>query len=214
MKTYSILPNVSLGQDADIGQFVIIGYPPRGYEPGELGTQIGEKPIIRSHSVIYAGNIIGDDFQTGHHVLVREENRIGNSVSIGSNSVIEHHVNIGNDVRIHSNCFIPEYSVLEDDCWIGPGVVLTNAKYPLSEGVKERLKGPVIGSGAIIGAAAVILPGLTIGEDALVGAGSVVLENVPEHAVVAGNPARQIKDLTEIEVYRMRLNEHQAEKET
>ena len=80
--------------------------------------------------MIYAGNVIGRNFQTGNKVNIRESNRIGDNVSVGTLSVIEHHVEIGDSVRIHTQAFIPEYSVLEEGCWIGPNVVLTNAKYP------------------------------------------------------------------------------------
>src|SRR5512146_1231331 len=79
-----VLPNVRLGADARLGDFVVVGEPPRGKQPGELETRIGARAVIRSHTVIYAGNVIGDDFETGHGVLVREENEIGDHVSIGS----------------------------------------------------------------------------------------------------------------------------------
>jgi acetyltransferase-like isoleucine patch superfamily enzyme len=148
--------------------------------------------------VIYAGNRIGKGFQTGHGALVREENTIGDDVSIGSGSIVEHHVKIGNRVRLHSNVFVPEFSVLEDDCWLGPNVVLTNARYPRSPKVKEQLAGSRIKRGAKIGANVTILPGVTIGEDALIGAGSVVTKDVPAGAVVAGNPARLIKMISEL----------------
>jgi len=129
-------------------------------------------------------------------VNIRELNEIGDNVSIGTLSVIEHHVRIGNNVRIHSQVFVPEYSILEDGAWLGPNVVLTNAKYPLSPGAKENLKGPTIGKGAKIGANTTILPGVVIGRNALVGAGSVVVKDVPENGVVVGNPARLLKNIT------------------
>ena len=113
-------------------------------------------------------------------------------------SVVEHHVEIGNGVRIHTQVFIPEFSVLEDGCWIGPNVVLTNAKYPLSPGVKDSLVGPVIRRNAKIGANATLLPGVVIGEGALVGAGAVVVRDVPPGAVVVGNPARVIRHVSDL----------------
>ena len=112
--------------------------------------------------------------------------------------MIEHHVEIGDNVRIHTQVFIPEFSILEDGCWIGPHVVFTNAKYPLSPGVKDRLKGPVIRKGAKIGANATLLPGVVVGEDALVGAGAVVVYDVPPGAVVVGNPARVIHHVADL----------------
>ena len=75
-----ILKNVKLGKNMVLGDFVIIGVPPRGREEGELETIIGDNAVIRSHTVIYAGNIIGSNFQTGHHVNIREENVIGDKV--------------------------------------------------------------------------------------------------------------------------------------
>jgi acetyltransferase-like isoleucine patch superfamily enzyme len=187
-------PGVDWGGDAKLGPFVLIGEPARGRESGAVvPTIIGAGAEIRSHTVIYDGNRIGDRFQTGHGALVREDNVIGNDVSIGSGCVVEHHVSIGNRVRLHSNVFVPEFSVLEDDCWIGPNVVLTNAKYPKSPRVKVELAGVHVEAGAIIGANATLLPGVRIGRHALVGAGAVVTKDVPPGTVVAGNPARGVK---------------------
>jgi acetyltransferase-like isoleucine patch superfamily enzyme len=192
---HTIYANVHLGKNVMIEDYCIIGVPPRGKREGELQTNIGDNAIIRSHTVIYAGNVIGSNFQTGHHVLVREENSIGNDVSIGTSSVVEHHVKIGNKVRIHSQAFVPEGSVLEEECWIGPNVVITNALYPLSPNVKQELKGAYIKRGAIIGANATLLPGIKIGERALVGAGAVVTQDVPPKTVVVGNPARAVNTI-------------------
>jgi len=198
MSTYRIYENVHLGAGSLLEDYCLIGVPPRGAGEGELQTTIGEAAVIRSHTVIYAGNSIGRHFQTGNKVNIRESNRIGDNVSIGTLSVVEHHVEIGDGVRIHTQVFIPEFSVLEEGCWIGPNVVLTNAKYPLSPGVKDRLAGPIIRKGAIIGANATLLPGVIVGERALVGAGAVVVRDVEPGAVVAGNPARVIRQVTEL----------------
>jgi len=76
--------------------------------------------------------------------------------------------------------------------------VLTNARYPLSPGAKDHLEGPVIRKGAKIGANSTILPGVVIGEDALIGAGSVVVRDVPAGAVVVGNPARMVSQISDL----------------
>lgn len=196
-----IHPNVHLPADAIVGAFVILGEPPRGKNPGELETHFGVRAVIRSHTVIYAGNRIGDDFQTGHGVLVREENEIGNNVSIGSHTIVEHHVKIADNVRLHSNVFVPEYSILEEGCWLGPNVVVTNARYPRSRTVHDNLRGAHIKRNAKIGANVTLLPGVTIGENALIGAGAVVTHDVPANAVVIGNPARVIKNIDDISAY-------------
>ncbi|MCD6124364.1 transferase [bacterium] len=199
MNTHVIYPNVTLGDNVFISDFVIIGFPPRGAEPGELETIIGSNAIIRSHTIIYAGNRIGKNFQTGHNVMIRELNEIGDDVSVGTATVIEHHVKIGNRVRIHSQAFIPEFTVLEDECWIGPNVVITNALHPLCPKAKECLRGPRIHRGAKVGANATLLPDIDIGEFSLIGAGAVVVKDVPPYKVVAGNPAKVIKDVRELE---------------
>ena len=192
-KTAIIHPGVKLGEYCLIEDFVIIGAFPKGSVQGELETVIGDNAIIRSHTVIYAGNRIGNNFQTGNKANIRELNEIGDDVSIGTLSVIEHHIKIGHGVRIHSQAFIPEYCILEEGCWIGPNVVLTNAKYPNSPTAKAKLAGVHIMKNAIIGANSTLLPGVIIGSWAVIGAGSVVTGNVNESSVVTGNPAHFIK---------------------
>jgi acetyltransferase-like isoleucine patch superfamily enzyme len=196
--TSKIYKNVQLGAGTAVEDFSLVGVPPRGAADGDLPTIIGDNSVIRSHAVIYAGNVIGSHFQTGNKVNIRESNAIGDNVSVGTLSVVEHHVTIGNGVRIHTQAFVPEFTVLEEGCWIGPNVVLTNAKYPLSPGVKDQLVGPTIRKGAKIGANSTILPGVVVGENALVGAGSVVVRDVPDGAVVAGNPARVIGKISDL----------------
>ena len=191
--TAIIYPDVVLGDNVVVEDFCIIGAPFRGQD-GEK-TVIGNNAVIRSHTVIYGGNTIGEGFQTGNKANIRELNRIGNDVSIGTLSVVEHHVMIEDGVRIHTQAFVPEYTVLRRNCWIGPNVVITNAKYPKSPNAKADLKGPVIGEDAKIGANATILPGMKIGKNSLVGAGSVVTKDVGENDIVAGNPAIFVKKI-------------------
>lgn len=193
--------HVKIPASCEIDLYCFIGKNFKNATEGEIETTIGEYAVIRSHTVIYAGNKIGNNFQTGHHVVIRECNEIGNDVSIGTLSCIEHHIKIGNGVRIHSQVFIPEYSVLHDNCWIGPNVSFTNAKYPRSKNVKETLKGPTIKEYAKIGANSTVLPGITIGKHALVGSGAVVSRDVPDYAIVAGNPAKIIGDIRNIPEY-------------
>jgi acetyltransferase-like isoleucine patch superfamily enzyme len=190
---------VELGEGAEVGPYAILGTPPRGKAEGELPTRIGPGAVIRSHTVIYAGNVIGAGFQAGNGAMLREENEIGDKVSVGAGSVVEHHVRIGDGVRIHSQAFVPEHSVLEKGCWIGPNVVLTNARYPNRPDTKHNLAGVHVGEKAVIGANSTVLPGVRIGRGALVGAGSVVVRDVPDYTVVVGNPARVVRVLAESE---------------
>jgi acyl-[acyl carrier protein]--UDP-N-acetylglucosamine O-acyltransferase len=111
-KNYKIYVGVELGIDSTIEDYCIVGVPPRGYKEGGLQTVIGFGAHIRSHTVIYAGNKIGNNFQTGNKVNIRESNEIGDNVSIGTLSVIEHHAIIGHNVRIHSQVFIHDFRPL------------------------------------------------------------------------------------------------------
>jgi acetyltransferase-like isoleucine patch superfamily enzyme len=173
---------------ASIGPFCVVGL-----DGGDRGpVRLGAGAILRSHVVVYRGTTAGAGLHVAHHVLIREETQIGDRVSIGTGSIVEHHVRLGNDVRLHSRCFVPEESVLEDGAWLGPGVTITNARYPNRPDTKERLEGVTIEKGAVIGAAVVLLPGVRIGRGALVGAGAVVVADVPAGATVVGNPARVV----------------------
>ena len=197
-----VSPVVRLGDGAVVQDYVVIGAGPDGIELDQV--VIGADAVIRSHTVIYHGNHIGDRFQTGHGVMIRESNRIGTDVSVGSHSIVEHHVTLADGVRLHSNVFVPEYTVIERDAWIGPSVTLTNALYPKSPGAKTDLRGARIMEGAKIGANATLLPGVRVGRDALVGAGAVVVKDVPDGGVVVGNPARVIRMINELEAYQSR----------
>lgn len=198
MDLVRVFPNVHLGQDAQVDDFVVLGRPPRGRGPGELPLEIGARCTLRSHTVIYAGARIGTDFQSGHGALVREETVIGDACSIGSGCVVEFQVTMGNKVRLHTGVFVPEHSVLEDGAWLGPRVVLTNAKFPLSSRAKATLRGVCIQRDAKVGANVTVLPGVVVGEGALVGAGAVVTRDVPAWAVVVGNPGKVVGDVREL----------------
>ncbi len=191
---YYLHPSAIIGEGHQIGYACDLGTQPEGAP----SLRIGVRAIIRSHSVIYAGCIIGDDVVTGHGVLIRNDTRIGHRVSIGSHSVIEHHVAIEDGVRIHSNVFIPEYTRIMAGAWIGPSVCITNARYPAAPDTKQKLEGVTIGAGARIGAHVTILPGVAIGSEALVGAGSVVTKDVPAGSVIAGNPAKILGKVNEL----------------
>lgn len=116
------------------------------------------------------------------------------SVVIGENCRIHSHVwigefvKIGDNVKVQAFAFIPNGVLIESDVFIGPGVVFTNDKYPPSNGTGWQQT--FVRRGAVIGARAVILPGITIGQGARIGAGSVVTKNVPDGVTVCGNPAK------------------------
>lgn len=188
-ETAIVAKDADVGANAEIGPYSLVGVSGhRKISPVVIGADC----VIRSHCVVYRGTRIGDEAALGHGVLVRESCEIGDRVSIGSHSVVEHTVRMGRGVRLHSNCFVPEESVLEDGAWLGPGVIVTNARYPNRPETKQNLEGVHIGKNATIGAGVVLLPGIQVGDDALIGAGAVVLRDVGPGQRVVGNPGRTL----------------------
>ncbi len=167
------------------------------------GSRVGSYTIIRTGCIIYENVIIGSRVEIGHNVMIREDTIVGDGTRIGTGTVIEGDVQIGQNVSIQSNVYIPRKVRIEDNVFIGPCVTFTNDKYPPS----RRLVETVIRKGAVIGARAVILPGVEIGEEAVVAAGAVVTRDVPPRSVVAGCPARKIYDLDE---YLRKRREYEA----
>ncbi len=193
-----ISPNVEIGEGTVIDAPSIIGKPPRGARDGDLHLRIGKDGHIRPFTTLYAGSTIGDNFHTGQGVSIREDNIIGNNVSVGTNSVLEFGNRIDDNSRIHSNCFM-EMTTIGKYVFVGPNVVFTDDPHPmLCPRYKECKGGAVVEDYVRIGANSTILPGIRIGRNSLVGAGSVVTKDVPPGSVVAGNPARVIKNVDEL----------------
>ena len=188
--------SIILGTNPIIDKYVVLGACPSGKALGKL--IIGDNAVIRSHSVIYAGTKIGNNFQTGHGVLIREGNVIGDSVSIGSHTVVERENRIGDGVRIHSNCFIPEFVIIEDSVWIGPCVTILNILHPPCPRFEDCARSVHIRKNAKIGGNVTIGPRVTIGENSLIGMGSVVTEDIPDNVVAYGNPARVVKPIAQL----------------
>lgn len=187
-----IRENVEVGKNAFIGARCILGEYLVDFIEKRDGqthkTVIGDNCVIRSETIIYGENIIGDNFQTGHRVTIREKARIGRNTRVGTLSDIQGDCEIGNYVNLHSNVHIGQKSVLKDFVWIFPYVVLTNDPNPPS----KQLIGVTVEEFAVIATGTVVLPGKTIGKDSLVGAGAVVSKDVKAGTLVIGNPMREI----------------------
>jgi UDP-2-acetamido-3-amino-2,3-dideoxy-glucuronate N-acetyltransferase len=136
---------------------------------------------------------IGEGTTIWHVSHVLKSSRIGKNCRIGQNVVIGPNVTIGNGVKIQNNVSVYEGVTLEDHVFCGPSVVFTNVFNPRSEIRRmEEIRPTLVRRGASLGANCTILCGVTIGTYAFVGAGAVVLKNVPDFALVVGNPGRVV----------------------
>ena len=135
-------------------------------------TQVGDRTRVWAFAHVLPGAVIGEDCNICDGVFVENDVRVGDRVTV--------------------KCGVQLWDgvTLEDDVFVGPNATFTNDLFPRSRQHPDSYASTVVGKGASIGANATILPGVKIGAGAMIGAGSVVLRDVPEYAIVVGNPAR------------------------
>ena len=186
----TVAARILLASPNQIDPQAIVGAVP-GRTIEDTSLEIGPHATVRAFTVIYAGSRIGSHLETGHGTVIREENRIGDHLSIWNNSTIDYGCVIGNNVRIHTGVYVAQFTTIEDEVFLAPGVMIANDRHPIC---RECMRGPTIKRGARVGINATLLPEVVIGEGALVGAAAVVTRDVPAGMVVAGNPARVMGD--------------------
>ncbi|MGH1472176.1 MAG: acyltransferase [Cellvibrionaceae bacterium] len=144
---------------------------------------------VKSHS-------IGEGTRVWQFSVVFESAIIGRNCNLCAHTLVESDVIIGDNVTVKSGVYIWAGTRIEDDVFLGPNATLTNDLMPRSKQYPESFSGITLKSGCSIGANATLLPGITVGKGAMVGAGAVVTSDVPDNAVVVGNPARIIRFIT------------------
>ncbi len=146
------------------------------------------KPFIHPLSDVKSKNI-GQKTKVWQYSVIFPQAVIGENCNICAHTMIENDVQIGNNVTIKSGVYVWDGITLEDNVFVGPSVTFTNDKTPRSKQYPDEFLKTIVEQGASIGGNATILPGIRIGRNALVGAGAVVTKDVPENAIVVGNPA-------------------------
>lgn len=149
--------------------------------------------FVHPTAIIDDGAIIGEGCRVWHWAHVCGGAKIGDRCSFGQNVFIGNEVSIGNNVKIQNNVSVYDSVTLEDDVFCGPSMVFTNVKNPRSSiSRKNEYKKTHVKKGVTLGANCTVICGVTIGRHAFVAAGAVVTKNVPDYALMAGVPAKQI----------------------
>ena len=152
---------------------------------------MSERPFsVHSHALVEPGVIIGAGTRVWAFAHLLPGAVIGEDCNICDHTFIEGGVRIGNRVTLKCGVYLWEGLVLEDDVFVGPCVAFTNDMRPRSKQYPESYAITTLRQGCSIGANATILPGITIGRWAMIGAGTVVTKDVPDFALVVGNPGR------------------------
>ena len=148
---------------------------------------------IHPTAIVDAGATIGDGTRVWHWVHICAGARIGAGCSFGQNVFIGNRVVIGSNVKIQNNVSVYDNVTLQDDVFCGPSMVFTNVYNPRAAvSRKHEYRDTLVKRGATLGANCTIVCGVTIGAYAFVGAGAVVTRDVPDFALVVGNPAKII----------------------
>jgi acetyltransferase-like isoleucine patch superfamily enzyme len=213
--------NVEIGRDVQLGRNVII-YDGTRVGPGavvqdgavigklpQLGplstasreallpAVIGEGAAVLAGAVVFAGATLEPGAIAGDQSHIRERSRLGRDSVIGRGSSVDNDVLIGQRVRVQTNCYLTAGTEIEDDVFVGPGVVTTNDNTMARHQADEPTRGPTLRRACRIGGGAVLCPAIEIGEEAFVAAGAVVVGDVAPRAVVVGVPARRIRTVPE-----------------
>ena len=149
--------------------------------------------FVHESAYVDEGTTIGGGTKIWHFSHILPGSSIGENCNIGQNVVIGPDVTIGNNCKVQNNVSIYKGVTLEDGVFCGPSMVFTNVYNPRAEIRKmDEVRPTLVKKGATIGANATIVCGVTLGRYSFIGAGAVITKDVPGHALIAGNPARQI----------------------
>lgn len=154
--------------------------------------------FVHPTAIVEDGAVVGDGTRVWAFAQIRSTATVGANCTFGRNSFVDAEVTVGDNVKVQNNASLFTGCEIEDGVFIGPHVILTNDKIPRAVNPDGSLKSAAdwamgrirVRRGAAVGAGCVVLTDVTIGEWAMVGSGAIVTADVPDHALVIGNPAR------------------------
>ena len=159
-----------------------------------------QRPQIHPTASVEEGAEIGQNTRVWSNVQIRSGARVGRNCNLGRNCFVDLDVTVGDNVKVQNNASLYEGVHVADGAFIGPHVIFTNDRIPRAVNPDGSVKSTDdwvlehthVGEGAALGAGVVVVTGIAIGAWAMVGSGSVVTKDVPDHALVVGNPARLV----------------------
>ncbi|MHB8235136.1 MAG: acyltransferase, partial [Solirubrobacteraceae bacterium] len=181
--------HTTIGAGCIIEDRALLGKRPRlaksSAAHGEVGSlTLASGVTVCSGAVVFAGASLGEGAIVGDQSFVRERSSVGAGSIIGRGSVVDNDVTVGARVRVQTNVYLTAFTTVEDDVFVGPGVVTTNDDTMARHAPGAPLRGAVLRRACRIGGGAVLTPGVQIGEEAFVAAGALVTSDVPARAVV------------------------------
>jgi acetyltransferase-like isoleucine patch superfamily enzyme len=198
-------PGSHLGERVVVEDGAVLGKRPRLRPGSKAAGAVGELVVaddatICCGAVVYAGASIGRRAIVGDQSQIRERGVLGERSVLGRGSTLDFDTVVGARVSVQTLVYITAGTIVEDDVFLGPGVVMTNDDTMGRHGPEMPLRGAIMKRACRVGGGAVLTPGVVIGEEAFVAAGAVVVRDVPDRALVMGVPARVVRQVTDAEL--------------
>jgi acetyltransferase-like isoleucine patch superfamily enzyme len=199
-------PGTIVGAGCVVQDGAVLGKPPKlaSHSSAPRGANdplvLEEGAVVCCGAIVFAGAALGAGAIIGDQAFVRERTTIGPRSVIGRGSAVDNDVHVGARVRVQTDVYLTAYSVVEDDVFVGPGVLTTNDSTMARHDDDHPVVGATLRRACRVGGAAVITPGVEIGEEAFVAAGAVVTKDVPARGVVMGVPGRVVRDVPEADL--------------
>jgi len=205
----TIHDDVVLEEGVVVGDGAVLGKSPTLGPRSSAGREGAVEPLvvragarILTNAIVFAGAEVGAASIVGDQAYVRERARIGAGSLVGRGSCVDFDASVGDRVRIQTMVYVTANSTIEDDVFVGPGVVTTNDHTMARQPPTAPLLGPTLRRACRIGGGAVLVPGVEIGEEAFVAAGAVVTNDVPPRGLVMGVPARVVRQVSDDDLLR------------
>lgn len=203
----TVYRGVEIGAGATLGQGAVLGRPqeidPRSRAERRRSddpTCIGAGVRIGSNAVVVAGARIGDGAYIGEGVLIREMAVVGTDSVIGTRTIVGVGTTVGARSRLHAMCLVGPGTVIEEDVHVSGHVTFVSDPTMGRRGAASPGPGIEVRRASRIGVGAIVLPPCEIGEEAVVGAAALVRGDVPRRTIVAGQPARALREVRDDEL--------------